>query len=131
MSRLKDLLPELKEDNFIEIMGVKIPIRFNMMTLSYIEEASGKPFSELENQLSKFDGDDTEINSEMLEMMSALLYAVVKTGGTETTPNELMNAIPTVNDTITIFEQVVELFDASYFQEEDTDKLKNEDDSKK
>lgn len=132
MSKLTELLPDLAQDeNYIEIVGIHIPIKFNMMTLSYIEDAYGKPFGEMEAKLKEYDGDSNSLNADMVKLMSAMLYGVVRTGGTETTVDELMSAFPSLDETISAFDKVSVLFEKSYFQTEDTNKLKDGEDSKK
>lgn len=59
-----------------------------------------------------------------LKLINALIYGVVRTGGTETTPEELANTIP-FNDFNHIVEDVMGLFNDSYFEESDLKKLKD------
>jgi hypothetical protein len=101
MAKLTDLMPELAEDdkNFIELPGrngsVKLPIQFTMQTMDYISRAYGAPFVKILSDMKKLDTKgENAMDPKMLRLMKALTYGVVRSGGTETTPNELADTIP-------------------------------------
>ncbi len=131
MAKLKDLLPKRRETDTIEIQGVEIPVVFNFQTIEYVSEAYGKSFQQLSNDMADFGGKKTStLDTKMLNIMKSLLYGMVRSGGTETTPDELLNAIP-FTELPRIFKQISELFSSGYFQTEDTEKIVGDKHSKK
>ena len=60
-----------------------------------------------------------------MRLMHALIYAMVRSGGTECTPKELEGAIP-MNDLPGIFQTVLNIFNNQQFQKEDMEKIKTE-----
>lgn len=137
MAKLIDLIPEVSDENqeFIELPSkngpVRLPIRFTMQTMDYISHAYGAPFVKILKDIEKMDTKgENAIDSRMIRLMKALIYGVVRSGGTETTPNELADAIP-ISLMEEIFEKAMALFEKNYFQEEDTRKIKENDKAKK
>ena len=59
------------------------------------------------------------------KLMRALIYAMVRSGGTECTLDELKGAIP-MNELPDIFIVVYEIFSGQTFQHSDMEKLKQE-----
>ncbi|EEM38342.1 hypothetical protein bthur0004_57670 [Bacillus thuringiensis serovar sotto str. T04001] len=59
------------------------------------------------------------------KLMRALIYAMVRSGGTECTLDEIKGAIP-MNDLPDIFIVVYEIFSGQTFQNSDMEKLKQE-----
>lgn len=124
MAKLSDLININAKEDFIVIQGAEIPIDFNMATLDIISQAYGKSFDQIEKKLnSMMSRKSVSLGHEELRLINALLYGMVRSGGTETTPDELMAAIK-VNDIGDVFNKVMEVFNDKYFQPEDAAKIK-------
>lgn len=128
MPKLKDLVQTgINEDNIL-IQGVKIPVTFTMQSFPFIEQAYGKPYAvfehDLNNMMRKNDG-KSRLGHNEARLMNALIYSMVRSGGTETNPKELASAIP-VKDLQGIFQVVLDIFNNQNFQKEDMDRLKTE-----
>ena len=57
--------------------------------------------------------------------MNALIYAMVRSGGTDCTLHELEGAIP-LQDLPGVFEVILPIFNNQFFQPEDAKKIKTE-----
>ncbi|WP_261809553.1 hypothetical protein [Levilactobacillus humaensis] len=123
MAKLKDLLPKVSKQETITIQGVEIPIAFTMKSMDYVQEAYGKSFAGFQSDFDKMLKKKTQtLDTAGLKLVNALIYAMVRSGGTETTPDELMNAIG-FDDLKPIYEKAMNVFSASAFQPEDAEKL--------
>ncbi|APC48956.1 hypothetical protein BME96_12470 [Virgibacillus halodenitrificans] len=126
MARLSDLVNVNINRNTIIIQGQEIPVIFTFKSFPYVEEAYGKPYEVFEKDINRLvkKGQFT-LGKKEIKLMNSLIYAMVKSGGTECTPYELENAIP-INDLPAIFEKAFDLFQGQNFQIEDQNKLKSE-----
>jgi len=124
MAKLADLLPKAGSAKTITIRGVEIPVAFTMLSMEYVQEAYGKSFSQFQSDFDKIltRKSATKMGPKELKLVNSLIYAMVRTGGTETTPEELMNAIP-FSDLQNVYGKVMEVFNADFFQPEDSEKL--------
>lgn len=126
MAKLKDLVNVNINRDAIKIQGVEIPVIFSMKAFPFVEEAYGKPYHVFEHDLNKMMlKGSVKVGKNELRLMYALIYAMVRAGGTETTPKELEGSIP-ISDIEGIFLTVLNIFNNQNFQAEDMDKLKQE-----
>lgn len=126
MAKLKDLVNVNINRDAIKIQGVEIPVIFSMKAFPFVEEAYGKPYHVFERDLNKMMVQGSvKVGKNELRLMYALIYAMVRSGGTDTTPKELESSIP-MSDIEGIFMTVLNIFNNQNFQEEDMEKLKQE-----
>ncbi|WP_242280671.1 hypothetical protein [Bacillus cereus group sp. BfR-BA-01347] len=123
MARLSDLVNVNITRNSIKIQGVSIPVVFTFESFPYVEEAYGTPYHEFEKEMNDMLGKGQfSLGENEAKLMRALIYAMVRSGGTECTLAELKGAIP-MNDLPDIFIVVYEIFSG---QTSDMEKLKQE-----
>lgn len=126
MAKLSDLVNVNINRDVIQIQGVDIPVIFTMKSFPYVEEAYGKPYHIFERDLNRMlQNGKVILGKNEIRLMSALIYAMVRSGGTECTPKELEGAIP-LSDLPGIFQTVLSIFNNQMFQKEDMDKIKTE-----
>lgn len=126
MVKLKDLVNVNINRDTITIQGVEFPVIFTMESFMYLEEAYGKPYKSFEKELNKtLKNGEIELNQDMFKLAYALIYAMVRAGGTECTIEELKGAIP-VLEIPDIFKKVMSIFTNQIFQKEDMEKIKSE-----
>lgn len=126
MAKLSDLVNVNINRDVIQIQGVDIPVIFTMKSFPYVEEAYGKPYHIFERDLNRMlQNGKVILGKNEIRLMSALIYAMVRSGGTECTPKELEGAIP-LSDLPRIFQTVLSIFNNQMFQKEDMDKIKTE-----
>ncbi|HDX9641475.1 TPA: hypothetical protein ACGXMH_002321 [Bacillus mobilis] len=110
MARLSDLVNVNANKNTIKIQGVDVPAIFSMQSLGYVEEAYGKPYHVFEKDINRMlKNGSFKLGKNESKLMRALIYAMVRSGGTECTPTEIENAIP-LRDIPGIFEVVSDIF---------------------
>ncbi len=126
MARLSDLVNVDINLNKIKIQGVEIPVIFTFESFPYVEESYGKPYHEFEKEMNDMLAKgEFSLGEQEAKLMRSLIYAMVRSGGTECTPTEIKNAIP-LYDIPGIFQVVFEIFNGQNFQIEDMEKLKKE-----
>ncbi|MDA2578253.1 hypothetical protein PDR31_01680 [Bacillus cereus] len=126
MARLSDLVNVDINLNKIKIQGVEIPVIFTFESFPYVEESYGKPYHEFEKEMNEMLAKgEFSLGEQEAKLMRSLIYAMVRSGGTECTPTEIKNAIP-LYDIPGIFQVVFEIFNGQNFQIEDMEKLKKE-----
>jgi hypothetical protein len=97
-----------------------------MKSFPYIEEAYGKPYHIFEKDINRMlQKGRLTLGKKEVRLMNALIYAMVRSGGTDCTPSEIENAIP-LSDLPDIFKTVFNIFNNQMFQKEDMDKIKTE-----
>jgi hypothetical protein len=126
MARLSDLVNVDINRSTIKIQGVEIPVIFTFKSFPYVEEAFGKSYGAFEKEMNRMmsQGKIT-LGKKEIKLMHSLIYAMIKSGGTDCTVNEIENAIP-LTDLPAIFQVAIELFNDQNFQKTDMDKLKTE-----
>lgn len=130
MAKLSDLINIEGHQKTVDIQGIEIPVAFTMETMAYIAEAYGSTYKIFERDLNKMMKKKNLEPGEMeVKVMSSLLYGMVRSAGTETTPQELLVAIP-FSQIGSVYAKAMEVFTDSQFEEQDLKKLKD-DDSKK
>jgi hypothetical protein len=126
MAKLSDLVNVNINRDTIKIQGVSIPVIFTMKSFPFVEEAYGKAYHLFEKEINKMLITGTVVlGRKETKLMYALIYAMVKSGGTDCTPYELENSIP-ISDLEGIFQTVLDIFNRQNFQMEDMKKIKNE-----
>lgn len=126
MARLSDLVNVNINVNTIKIQGVKIPVIFTFESFPYVEEAYGKSYHEFEKEMNEtLEKGSFSLGEKEAKLMRSLIYAMIRSGGTECTPTEIKNAIP-LYDLPDIFQVVFQIFNGQNFQHSDMEKLKRE-----
>lgn len=122
-AKLKDLINININRDSISIQGVKIPVIFTMEAFAYVEEAYGASYVQYEKDLNKLlKAGQVSVGKKELKIINALIYGMVRAGGTETTPEELESAIP-LSDKPAIFQSVLNIFNNQIFQASDVHKI--------
>ncbi|PGE86619.1 hypothetical protein COM55_07620 [Bacillus pseudomycoides] len=126
MARLSDLVNVEINLSKIKIQGVEIPVIFTFESFPYVEESYGKPYHEFEKEMNEMVAKrEFSLGEYEAKLMRSLIYAMVRSGGTECTPTEIKNAIP-LYDVPGVFQVVFEIFNGQNFQHSDMEKLKQE-----
>lgn len=126
MAKLSDLVNIDINRDTIKIQGVEIPVIFTFESFPYVEEAYGKPYHIFEKDLNRMlQKGKVTLGKNEIRLMNALIYAMVKSAGTDCTPYEIKNSIP-LSDLPGIFEVAFDLFNDQNFQKSDMDKIKTE-----
>lgn len=126
MARLRDLVNVNINRDTIQIQGVEIPIIFTFKSFPYVEQAYKKPYHIFEKDLNRMMGrEKVKLGRNETRLMHALIYAMVRSGGTDCTPYELENSIP-LSDLPEIFKKVISVFQNQIFQASDQKKIKTE-----
>lgn len=140
MARLSDLGIETKNvDNrrVIYIQGKPVPVVLSMETMEHIAEVYDDDYAiferDLNNMIKRSDGElnTGKLKSSDLKIMRSLIYAMVRSGGIECTPEELSTAIGFTHELLDIFGQCMEIFSKQRFQVEDLKKSRKPQDFKK
>ncbi|WP_371069141.1 hypothetical protein [Sediminibacillus sp. JSM 1682029] len=126
MAKLSELVNVNANRDTIKIQGVDIPVIFTFKSFPYVEEAYGKSYEVFEKDINRMlkQGKIT-LGKKEIKLMNALIYAMVKSAGTDCTPYEIENAIP-IDDLPDIFTVAFDLFQGQSFQNSDMEKLKTE-----
>ncbi|MCM3735603.1 hypothetical protein M3215_07160 [Bacillus cytotoxicus] len=126
MAKLSDLVNVDINRNTIKIQKAEIPVIFTMESFPYLEEAYGKPYHEFQKEMHQMlEKGNVTLGKKETKLMYILIYAMVRSGGTECTLDEIKGAIP-LNDLPDIFTSVFEIFNGQNFQHSDMEKLKQE-----
>lgn len=123
MARLKDLVDiELNIDH-IKIQNEQIPISFGMDAMEYIADVYGEDYSVFEKDLnSEFAGKEVIVaNRKNMKIIRALIYGMVRSGGTECTPEELQRSIP-FSQVTSIYQVCLDVFMSQNFEDKDLKK---------
>lgn len=126
MARLSDLVNVNINVNTIKIQGVEIPVVFTFESFPYVEESYGKEYHEFEKEMNEMmKKGQFSLGEKEAKLMRSLIYAMIRSGGTECSPEEIKNAIP-LYDLPDIFQVVFQIFSGQTFQYSDMEKLKQE-----
>jgi hypothetical protein len=126
LARLSDLVNVNINRDTIRIQNAEIPVVFTMKSFPYVEEAYGKPYHVFERDINRMLAKGKVVmGKKEIKLMNALIYAMVRSGGTECTPAEIENAIP-LSDLPDIFEVAFRIFNRQNFQKSDMDRIKTE-----
>jgi len=126
MAKLRDLVDVNINRDVIKIQGVEFPVIFTFESFPYLQEAYGKSYAEFEKDLnSMLSSGEVTVGEKETKIMSALIYAMIRSGGTEATFDEVKGAIP-LHDLVEIFKVIMPIFNRQMFQAEDSKKIKAE-----
>jgi len=126
MARLSDLVNVNINVNTITIQKVKIPVVFTFESFPFVEESYGKEYHEFEKEMNEMmKKGQFSLGEKEAKLMRSLIYAMIRSGGTECSPGEIKNAIP-LYDLPDIFQVVFQIFSGQTFQYSDMEKLKQE-----
>ena len=126
MARLSDLVNVNINRDIITIQGVEIPVIFTFKSFPFLEQAYGKPYHIFEKDLNAMmKRGKIEIGHKEIKLMNALIYAMIRSGGTDATIYEVESSIP-LSDLPGIFQTVIDIFNNQIFQVEDHKKIKQE-----
>jgi hypothetical protein len=126
MARLSDLVNVNINRNTIKVQGVEIPVIFTFKSFPYVEEAYGKPYHVFEKDINRMMGKGkVTLGKNEIKLMNSLIYAMVKSAGTDCTPREIESAIP-ISDLPDIFQVALDIFNNQNFQVSDQEKIKSE-----
>ncbi|MBC2367835.1 hypothetical protein HBP99_04270 [Listeria booriae] len=125
MAKLNTLINTKINQDTVSIQGVDIPVIFTMESMEYIQEAYGEDYALFEAKLNAMmTRDVVHATGDNLKIIRSLIYAMVRSGGTECTLQELTNAIP-FKDISGVYDTVFKIFQSQNFQEEDLNKIVN------
>lgn len=126
MAKLSDLVNVNINRDTIKVQGVDIPVIFTMKSFPCIEESYGKPYHIFEKDInSMLKKGQVILGKKETKLMYALIYAMVKSAGTDCTPREIESSIP-ISDLPSIFDVALNIFNNQNFQVSDMEKLKTE-----
>lgn len=126
MAKLKDLVNVDINRDVIKIQDAEIPVIFTFKSFPYVEEAYGKSYGNFEKDLNRMlQKGNIRVGKNEMKLMYSLIYAMVRSGGTDCTPYELENSIP-LSDIQGVFQTVLNIFNRQNFQVSDSEKLKQE-----
>lgn len=126
MARLSDLVNVNINKDTITIQGVKIPVIFTFKSFPYIEEAYGKTYEVFEKDINRMlQKGKVALGKNETRLMNALIYAMVKSAGTDCTPFEIETAIP-IGDLPGIFQTALNIYNNQNFQMSDVERIKQE-----
>lgn len=124
MAKLKDLVHVGINQDTIKIQGVDIPVIFTMQSFEYVEEAYGAKYAEFEADVNAMLAKgEFRLGKNEIRLMTSLVFAMVRSGGTECTPKELEESIP-LHDLPDIFKVAMRIFNDQNFQKSDYEKIK-------
>ncbi len=126
MAKLRDLVNVDINRNTIMIQGVKIPVIFTFESFPYLEQAYGKSYHVFEKDLNAMmQKGRVTLGKNEFKLMKALIYAMVRSGGTDCTVHELEGAIA-IDDLPGVFQVALGIFNNQKFQSSDAKKVKQE-----
>lgn len=123
MARLSDLVNIELNIDYIKIQNEEIPISFGMDAMEYIADVYGEDYSVFERDLNdEFVGKDVIVaNRKNMKIIRALIYGMVRSGGTECTPEELQRSIP-FSQVTDIYQVCLDVFMSQNFEDKDLKK---------
>ncbi|SLN00275.1 Phage protein [Brachybacterium faecium] len=121
MAKLSDLVNVNHNVNNITVQEASIPIAFTMETMEFIGDVYGD-YAKFEEDINNFlAAGSITFNAENFKIIRALIYGMIRSGGTECTHKELSNSIP-FNQLVPTFQACLEVFTAQNFEVEDLKK---------
>ncbi|MBH0166279.1 hypothetical protein IHV12_15255 [Fictibacillus sp. 7GRE50] len=125
MARFSDLVNVNINRDTIKVQGVEIPVIFTIKSFAYVEEAYGEPYHVFEKDLyAMLEKGKVKLGVEEIRAINTLVYAMIRSGGTEATFEEIETAIPP-SDLPQVFKVVIGIFNNQNFQRSDMAKIKN------
>lgn len=112
MPKLSDLVDVNINKRVMRIQNQEIPVQFDFNSIPYVEEAYGEEYEvfkkEINEMLTKKEEEKAFLSKNETKLMNALIYAMVRTGGTECTVQEIASAIP-LRDLKSTFQVAIDL----------------------
>lgn len=126
-NELKNLINVNINRDTITIQNVSLAILFDMESFAFVSEAYGKPYGVFESDMKKMlkNKGKVTLGQKELRIMNSLIYAMVKSGGTNCTFDEIRGGVP-INDLEQIFQKVLDVFQQQDFQKSDLERLKTD-----
>lgn len=123
LARLKDLVDINLNIDFIKIQNEEIPISFGMDAMEYIADIYGDDYSVFEKDLNEeFVGKEVIVATRKnMKIIRSLIYGMVRSGGTECTPEELQRSIP-FSQVTDVYQICLNVFMSQNFEEHDLKK---------
>ncbi|WP_413508890.1 hypothetical protein [Carnobacterium maltaromaticum] len=126
MAKLSDLVRIDGGENSgsILIQDQRIPVVFSVECMEHIGDVYGADYAVFERDMNKMltaSNGKLRVTKENLKIIRALIYGMVRSGGTECTPDELYSSIP-FNQLTAIYSVCMGIFTNQAFQEEDLKK---------
>ena len=123
MARLKDLVNVELNTDYIKIQNEIIPINFGMDAMEYIADVYGEDYSVFEKDLNEefADKENIQATRKNMKIIRSLIYGMVRSGGTECTPEELQRSIP-FSQVTKIYQICLDVFMSQNFEEQDLKK---------
>lgn len=126
MAKLSNLVNVNINRNTITVQGVPIPVVFTFTSFPYIEEAYGGSYGKFEKELKGLlNKGSITMGRKETRLMHVLIYAMIRSGGTDATLAEVEGAIP-MSDLPAVFQKVLAIFNEQDFQHSDMEKIKQE-----
>lgn len=126
MAKLSDLINIKINQDTIRVQGVDIPVVFTFKSFPLIEEAYGEPYGVFEKEINgMLATGQVVLGPKEIKLMNALVYAMIKSGGTDCSVEEIESAIP-ISDLPGIFQTALNIFNNQNFQKSDMNLIKNE-----
>ena len=126
MAKLSDLVNLNINRTVIKIQDAEIPVIFTFKSFPYLEQAYKKPYHIFEKDLNRMmKKGKVQVGKNEIRIMYALIYAMVRSGGTDCTPTELENSIP-LSDLPGVFQTAIDIFQNQTFQQSDANKIKSQ-----
>lgn len=123
LARLSDLVNVELNIDYIKIQNEQIPISFGMDAMEFIADVYGEDYSVFERDLNdEFVGKEAIVATRKnMKIIRALIYGMVRSGGTECTPEELQRSIP-FSQVTNIYQICLDVFMSQNFEDEDLKK---------
>lgn len=97
-----------------------------MESMEYVQEAYGKSYAQFEADMNKMmRKGQVRMGKKELKLIRSLIYAMVRSGGTECTLSELEGSIP-FYDIVNVYDTAMSVFLRQNFQEADVKLIKDE-----
>ncbi|CAD5902451.1 hypothetical protein [Carnobacterium maltaromaticum] len=126
MAKLSDLVNVNINIDYLTIQGQQVPIMFSMESMEYVQEAYGKSYAQFEADMNKMmRKGQVRMGKKELKLIRSLIYAMVRSGGTECTLSELEGSIP-FYDIVNVYDTAMSVFLRQNFQEADVKLIKDE-----
>lgn len=139
MSRLSDYgihVENLNNIGSVTIKGHALPIAFTMETMEYVADIYDNDYAAFErdssDMLRRANGEFTSstLSASDLKIMRTLIYAMLRTGGLEDSPQEIFTALGMGQDVLRAYSECMQIFARQNFQEVDLKKSQKPQDLK-
>lgn len=131
MARLSDYgihVDNLSNTGKVVIQGKEFPIAFTMESMEYVADVYDNDYAIFErdsnDMLRRVDGtfNSSSLTQGDLKIMRTLIYAMLRTGGLEETPDTIFKFLGMGNDVLSAYAACMKIFAEQNFQEVDLKK---------